>query len=363
MKYLFILGRNIELSVAEIFSFLKKEGINILNNELDGNGFLLELEKELPKNVINSFGGVISIGKVLCNSDKKSLDKQQLYSGVKNNINYAVWGFTKEIVYEEVLDYLKNRFKEEKLKASKKNLTGQLELQSGKMVSIVGSLVDEEYFVFGNSFGKIIEKTNYKELEFRDIEKPHKRESLAISPRLAKIMLNLSEVKRGQTIVDPFCGIGVILIEALLQEIKVMGIDKDKEAIEMANKNLQWLKFKKENYKLYNEDSSKIVFSNCDALVTEPDFGEILNVSPSKEKAKEMVENYEKLIIKVLKNMKKYVGGRFVFTAPYILTNKGRISCNIENIMRGVGFTKLLANFEDYRKNQIVGRQIIVLGK
>ena len=50
--------------------------------------------------------------------------------------------------------------------------------------------------------------------------------------RLAKILINLSEVKDEEILLDPFCGIGVILEEALLQNINVIGIDKDKKAVD-----------------------------------------------------------------------------------------------------------------------------------
>ena len=61
MKYLFILGRNVELSLAEIFSYFEKEGNKILNFGVEKNAILLDLENPIG-DIINNFGGVISIG-------------------------------------------------------------------------------------------------------------------------------------------------------------------------------------------------------------------------------------------------------------------------------------------------------------
>jgi tRNA G10 N-methylase Trm11 len=363
MKYLFILGRNPELSIAEIISYLEKEGIKIKNHQVVDNSLLIEIEKELEKGAINKLGGTISLGIVLSKVEQKELDKLNIYIGTSNKLNYVIWNFSKDNSYNKISDYLKKRFREEELKATHKNLTGSLELQDGKQVRISSGLIDEEYFVFEDLFGKIIEKCDYKKLESRDMEKPNRRESLAISPRLAKIMINLSETKKGGVIVDPFCGIGVILQEALLQGIKVVGVDNDKEAIDGARKNLSWLKIENKNYQLINEDSRNVKIKEANALVTEPYLGETLNKTPSHEKAGEILREYENLIASVLNNLKNNIRGKFVFTAPFILVNnRKRASISVESIIKRTDL-KLTSRFQEFRENQIVGREIFVMDK
>jgi tRNA G10 N-methylase Trm11 len=228
--------------------------------------------------------------------------------------------------------------------------------------------VDEQYFVFGNYFGKIVQFSDYKEIEKRDMEKPVRRESLSISPRLAKIMINLSEVKDNEFLLDSFCGIGVILIESLNQEIKVIGCDKDLDAIKGAKENFKHFGFFEEDYKLINEDSSRVNLSEfkgmISGMVSEPDFGEILKKIPTNEKAKEMVERYEVIMANVLNNIKKYVSekGRIVFTSPYIrVMSKKRIGVDFEAFSEKVGL-KMVEGFpiDEFRSGQIVGRQIVV---
>ena len=175
-------------------------------------------------------------------------------------------------------------------------------------------------------------------------------------------MINLSEAKKGEKIVDCFCGIGSIIGEALIQGIKAIGIDKDKKATDMAKKNLEWLKVNKDMYTLINGDAGNAKVEDAASLVSEPDLGEVLREVPSKEKAHMIEERYEKLITRVLSNMKHHVKGKFVFTAPYILAGVGRVSCNITKIA-GMCKLKILGAYKEFRRDQVVGREIFVLAR
>ena len=368
MKYLFILGRNIELSKAEVFSYFEREENRILSQDLIKNGLLLDLEKSISEKIVDKFGGVVSIGEVVASGTQKeifkNLDSRNLYSGIENKLNYVVWNFSSS--YENFVDYLKKRFKSEKLKATFKHLTGKIEMQGeGKILMPSSKLIDEEFFIFGEKeiyFGRIFEKYDSEALEARDMNKPVRRESLAISPRLAKILINLSQVKKSETLLDPFCGIGTVLTEALLQGIKVVGIDKDKNAVLGARQNLEWSGFSEDNYKLFNADSTNKKIDFVNGVATEPDLGEILRKTPTEKEAKKQLKDFENLIIKFLKNLKTQVSGRVAFTTPYIRVFKKRHKCNISRILEETGY-KMIYEIPEYRKNQIVGRMIYVLDR
>ncbi len=358
MKYLFILGRNVKLSVLEIKSFLRRTENLILTEELKENGLLLELEKPLDAGTVDLLGGTISIGIVMCNI--KDLNRKEIYYGSDNKFNYVVWDFSDET--EHVSEYLKRRFHSERLKTTEKKFTGFVRGQDEDFRKPSSNLITEGYFVFDNFFGRIIQRCNYKEIERRDMQKPVRREDLSISPRLAKIMINLSEVSENGILLDAFCGIGSILIEAVNMDIKSIGIDKDKEAIEGARKNLEWFKIPKEKYKLINNDSSRTVVGSVDVLVSEPDFGETLKKNPGKKDAENMIKKFENLMIDVLKNMKKSVNGKFVFTCPFIDVGRERIGCDIVRISEKTGL-KVEDGFpvKEFREGQVVGREIVVL--
>jgi tRNA G10 N-methylase Trm11 len=360
-QYLFILGRNPELSKQEVFCYLKKEGHKILGFNLKSNGFLVEIDNKLKNNAIDRLGGVIAIGEGLCGTRDVELDKAVIYNGASNKLNYVLWNFSDKN-YDKVSGYLKKRFKQEELKATEKNLNGSMELQSGERVRIASGLINEEFFVFEDLFGRIIQNCDYKELEERDMEKPVRREELSISPRLAKIMINLSLVKEKEILLDPFCGIGAILIEALMQEIRVVGIDKDEEAIKGCLENLKFKRFNSERYSIITGDSRKVDIGKVDGVVTEPDLGRVLRHVPSLEEANKMLRGFEGLMVSVLNNLKKSVSGRIVFTLPLIKTGKTRVSCNLEKIAKNTGL-KIVKGFpiKEYRESNIVGREIIVL--
>lgn len=371
MEYLFILGRNFELSKQEVFCFLKRKEIKILEEEIKENYLFLNLDKDLDEKDIDFLGGVIVIGKNLFQGSEKEicneLSEKDFFDLKKGKLNYTIYKNESNL---EIEDCLKQRFKKEKIKASEKHFTGFMETQDKERIrKLKSNHIDEKFFIFEKDkrffFGKIIQECDYLKLQERDMNKPIRREELAISPRLAKIMINLSliDLKENQKLIDCFCGVGVILYEALLQKIKVTGIDKDSLAIVGCKKNLAWGKFNQKNYDIINNDSTKVRIKEQDVLVSEPDFGQTLKKIPPKEKIEKQLKDFERLIISVLKNLNPKIKGRIVITSPFILTHKkeARKGVNIENILVNTNL-KLVEGFpiEDFRKGQIVGRQILV---
>ncbi len=88
----------------------------------------------------------------------------------------------------------------------------------------------------------------------RDRERPRRDARVGmLPPKLAQIILNLaagklqsqaSSVKRQDecVVLDPFCGTGVLLQEALLMGYAAYGTDLDPRMIEYSQQNLAWLK-------------------------------------------------------------------------------------------------------------------------
>ncbi|MCX6749836.1 MAG: DNA methyltransferase, partial [Candidatus Pacearchaeota archaeon] len=315
----------------------------------------------LDAGTVDLLGGTISIGIAMCHL--KDMNKKEIYSGSDNKFNYAIWDFSNRTA--DVSQYLKARFRSESLKVTEKRFSGFIKTQDEGIVKKLSSnRINEEYFVFEDLFGKIVQKCNYKDIERRDMEKPVRREDLSISPRLAKIMINLSEVKENGILLDGFCGIGSILIEALNMGVKAIGIDKNGEAINGARKNLEWMKFPNGTYRLMNNDSTKTVVGSVDVLVSEPDFGKTFKEVPKKGEADNLVRKFENLMIDVLNNMKKSVNGKFVFTSPFINIGRDRMGCDFSRICSKTGL-KLEEGFpiKEFREGQIVGREIVVLKK
>ena len=69
-----------------------------------------------------------------------------------------------------------------------------------------------------------------------------------LPPKLAQILINLCGLlPKNSTILDPFCGTGVVLQEALLMNYRAYGTDLEPRMIEYSEKNLEWLTKTKNN--------------------------------------------------------------------------------------------------------------------
>ncbi|MBM3234547.1 hypothetical protein FJZ19_05655, partial [Candidatus Pacearchaeota archaeon] len=179
-RYIFILGRNPELSLAEIISYLEARKIQKKIISKQDNLLLIEAEIN-PSEMIYSLGGTIAIGKTLATGNEEEIlsyiKKNPIYYGEENKFQYSILNFS-EINVE---DAVKENFKKEKLKAIRKNP----ELAPEQLKNL------QNYFVYEDCFGIIQSVYDTEDAEKRDMEKPVRRSKLAISPRLAKILINL----------------------------------------------------------------------------------------------------------------------------------------------------------------------------
>jgi tRNA G10 N-methylase Trm11 len=77
-----------------------------------------------------------------------------------------------------------------------------------------------------------------------DEERPHKEFKSAISPKLAIMMLNflnLFEERDNIKIMDPFVGNGTIPLFAILQDFEIYGADIEENKVSNTIRNIQWL--------------------------------------------------------------------------------------------------------------------------
>jgi len=92
-----------------------------------------------------------------------------------------------------------------------------------------------------------------------------------LMPLLARCMVNLARTPRKGTLLDPFCGVGGILIEAGLIGAKPIGVDIDREMIEGARRNLEASGISE--YQLMVGDARHLPMLQVDAIATDPPFG------------------------------------------------------------------------------------------
>jgi tRNA (guanine10-N2)-dimethyltransferase len=92
-----------------------------------------------------------------------------------------------------------------------------------------------------------------------------------LAPPLARCMVNLARAPRGGTVLDPFCGVGGILIEAGLMGMRVVGVDLDPGMVEKARLNLESYGIR--GFRLEVGDACEWRGKRVDAVATDPPYG------------------------------------------------------------------------------------------
>jgi tRNA G10 N-methylase Trm11 len=355
MKQIFILGRNPELSRAEILAYAAARG-NVLKEVLfEGNYLIFEVEREID---IQNLGGCLRSGLVLSDGTESDVSgyimKEDLYDSDK--FKYGVFGNSEEDIFKE-------KFKSEKRKAVLKHGRNRMRSQGGENFEVPKA--DVHFFLAENGdefyFGTLDKEYNYEGVKKRDMEKPMRREELAISPRLSKILINLAGTKEDDLLLDPFCGIGGVLIEALVMGIKVYGVDRDANAIKGAVNNLAWLKKNFEIRKPYiveRRDARKVPDKRFDAIATETPLGKVVRHKPNRGEAEEIIESFEKFIIPLLRYFKsiKKKSARIAITFPRI--REVGVDCSI--LEEDTGLKVVTGPILERREDQFIGRDIVV---
>ncbi|MEM0380415.1 MAG: DNA methyltransferase [Desulfurococcaceae archaeon] len=95
--------------------------------------------------------------------------------------------------------------------------------------------------------------------------------SIALPIDLSRLLVNLTRVKEGEVLLDPFMGTGTILIEANLMGIRTIGVDIDYSLIEIARSNLN--NYCLNNYMIIHGDSQIIKYNEVDGIATNPPYG------------------------------------------------------------------------------------------
>ena len=374
MKYLFIFGRDPVISKLELETYLKTKNISYESILFSKNIYVLEIKSLNPK-IIEGLGGTVKIAQVISESSKLDeieydLERAELYLGTKNKLNYYITAYN-ERTQSFLEDYLKAYFKKQRLKAVyKKPKHETTEAEPSQLIK--KNIIEEglEIITFKNYIAKTISVYNPFDLKKRDLGRPEKDFLKSISIRLAKILINISGIKENEVLLDPFCGVGTILQEALLKQINVIGSDSDKTSIEQSEKNLKWLKINYKvnaNFKLINTDCrllSKYVQRNSiNAVVTEPYLGPYRLKLPSIREAlntiHELTVIYDNLFSQLNVLLKK--DAPIVIITPIFKTYENKIiPLNITNIVDKYGF-EILEKFDYMPPNSKILRVINVI--
>jgi tRNA (guanine10-N2)-dimethyltransferase len=147
----------------------------------------------------------------------------------------------------------------EKTKKTKVNL-------SNPQKTFFGVLTDSR-FIFGLKTAEIIPKPFFE-------RRPRRRpvfHPTAMPAKLARAMVNLAQPRKGDLVLDPFCGTGGILVEAGLIGCRVLGFDAKPHMLRGGLKNILHYGIKPEGMVIADARYIPVVRVNC--IVTDPPYG------------------------------------------------------------------------------------------
>ena len=386
---------NGELSRLELITVLRKLGTEHRIESYEESFCILEAN-DLVKTA-KYLGGAFKIGEIVAEAQDENLFIGKLYAtkmfewlDQKASWGLSLYGINNNLdpdFVQDVQNVLGEKIRGAGARKAKKVLPditsvneGIRELSSGivaeKNVIDVQLLKSKDSLFLALTIATI-PSTSFQE---RDLKRPYQNSTISLSPRIARMLVNMTMLNEGQRLLDPFCGTGTILMEAAVLNINVIGFDKDSQKIKGTWQNINWLRStgrisKNVHAKLQRRDARDLRFfdrDSIDAIATEPILIPPLKRFPSEEEAKDMLLDSFKTYREFLRSA-EYVlkrNGKIALVIPYIrLSTRKKAGFDVEQLLEGInlqmaklnGFTfPILAR---YTQDQKVIRGVLLLEK
>jgi len=370
MSYIFHLGRENELCLAELRSFYPDakdlgglalvENIDIsLIKRLGGTIKISEILRELPASLPINFSDLIG----------SEITKLAPESG---KFKYGI------SIYPSQTGLLKKLLKAAKT-ALKESRTGSryLNQDAKNLSSIQSANCTELNLIFTDNktyLSHTIATQDIVSYSKRDYDRPAK-DSLSgmLPPKLAQMMINLANPEEGTVIYDPFCGSGTILQEAMLMGYDCKGSDLSEKAITDSKKNTQWLEkeFHPEGkcLEIAVKDATKLASKDFQeaklAIIAESYLGPPQQGIPTEAEARKTLANLEPIYIDFLETEIPH-GTIIVLALPFINLRPNPIFLEsfIEKAKElGYSMQASTAPLTYARRKQVIGRMIVRLRK
>ena len=201
-----------------------------------------------------------------------------------------------------------------------------------------------------------------------------------LPPKLAQIIVNLAAgtvTPSDHVVLDPFCGTGVILQEALLMGFGVYGTDIEPRMIDYSAKNLDWLGQSRESLSTVRNlepgDATTHQWNPAPTLVAcEGYLGQPFSSLPGPEKLAEVRSTCNLILGKFLKNIHSQLkaGSRLCIAVPAWQQRPGQfLSLPALDHLEELGYNRVsfkhleLRDLIYARADQIVARELLVLIK
>lgn len=395
--YLFILGRQPALSVAEIAAVAKRRQINLTWRKI--TPLYAMVEADLPGDFFNDLAGTIKLAEVIGEVDyKPEAIKAAVYKQLSGFVDECLFGFSwygrrsprwLRGIGMELKRQLKESGGHVRLVESRDNVLSSVVVKKNHLLPPRGN----DLILLPLSEDKVLMALTVRVQEFadwaeRDYGRPARDAQVGmLPPKLAHLMVNLAQSQLTDALLDPFCGSGTVLQEAASLGFKVLwGADIDDKGIKRTETNLKWLKQAQPKWEFdwhllvadVRQLANHINDIKFGAVVTEPYLGpprRFKDMNQYRQVESELMNLYG-ATLKTLFNLVK-PGGRLVMIWPlfnsgsrqYALPLTGeakKIGWIIENCLPAavpVEWVNLRHTLIYERPDQRVGREIVVLRK
>ncbi len=380
--FISILGRQPGISIAELEVLYGAPAINRLND------VVALVDADAP--AISRLGGSIKLASEL--TELKSPDSQDALNEASKMLANHANNFTDRKINVGMSIYgvtpLTKRDIQKFLIANKKELRGK-----GHSVRVVPNKQDSlnSAQVFHNKLtqehnleiilvkakdsfwlGRTVAVQNIEKLAARDQERPRTDAKVGmLPPKLALTMINLGSSEG--VILDPFCGTGVVLQEAMLLGHDVYGTDIEPRMIDYTKANLSWLKDEKtiSNYIFLEVGDARTHKweSPFDSVVCETYLGPPLSNEPSPNHLSDIKKEVNALLSMFLKNLtfQTEKGMTMCIGVPAWYVRGKYTHLKFLDDLEKLGYTRRVlkhASNEELiyrRKSQIVARELLIL--
>ena len=408
MKHFFILGNNPTMSFIEIKAVLSLKPADILffSEEI----LIVDINYDLDLQImINKLGGTIKIGVIY--NELPTRDVKQGVAGYeiataeifklintdkingKFNFGFSYYGAGKideRKLAMEIKEALKEKDFSSRWVSSREKQLSSVVVEQNKLLGDKGL----EVVIIKNQNSYYIGTTSvvqpFKELSKRDYGRPGRDDySGMIPPKLAKMMINFTSKKPEGVLLDPFCGSGTILTEAMLMGYKnLVGTDKSEKAVKDTRQNIIWIKDKCKVAGVKSQISQSDVRqllktlkpNSINLIVTEPYLGPP-RMKRDKYSIQKVVTELEQLYHEAILQFDKILknNGKVTMVWPvFMIENNEPVFLNTKNILKNSSFQKTdsLFGFKNKvlkltdrrtllykREGQKVAREIVTLQK
>lgn len=325
-QYAFILGRSPALSAGELANVFSDKKAVLTTAET----VILELGDIKPVETMRRLGGTVKLGEVLVKTTEQNLAEEilkilKVFAPAEGKLVFGLsqYGLNQPKLGAVIKKQLKAKGVKARWAISKNPKLSSADVflnkLLGKGVELLIIKKKEDIFI-----AKTLAVQDFEKYSQRDYGRPARdMRSGMLPPKVAKMMINLAQSPLDGCLIDPFCGSGTILQEALLLGYQdVWGSDVSKKAVQDARANLKWLAEKSglpDNYGLRVKQISVEKLADYfeenyfDAMVTEPYLGPPLRGRETENEIKSIIKELSELYLK------------FFIQAKFVLKSEGKI--------------------------------------